>query len=240
MADDNTTDNDTDLQTYSDRILSMDPIEDVPSTGGHLVNLKNSTPSIEALAPEHQREIQDQLFGLSPAEREEREPELVRAKFRQVLAISRGQTGVGETATQFHKEMSEIAGEFRQMHDQIAYFQKQLDRVHFENRFNDQTGKNEPVEVPSLSAERRRGYAANIADLKRRQRLLMNEDGSFGIEGAKRLQRAMDQSARTLKRVDEERAIAAEAKRRAAEMVREERINTLAHARAKMLPGGPR
>lgn len=239
MADDNSTENDTDLQTYSDRILSMDPIDDVPSSGGHLVNLKNSTPPIEALAPEHQREIHDQLYGLSPAEREAREPEIIRAKFRQVLGVSRGQTGVGETATQYHKEMSEIAGEFRQMHDEIAYFQKQLDRVRFENRFNDQTGKNEPVEVAVLSAERRRGYAANIAELQRRQRLLLNEDGSFGIEGAKRMQRALDQSARTLKRVDEERAIAAEINRRAAEIVREDRINKLARARAKMLPGGP-
>lgn len=229
------TNHDPDLQPYLDRLHAMDPIDDVPGTASVPAGLRISRPTMEALPPQHRGDVRAKLERLSPEEQSKHEADLVYAKMREIVTRQRGRTGVGETALPYHKELATISGEVHQLNEQIDYFQNQIDRIRYENRFNSQTGKNEPIEVPVLSEVRRRAYANNILNLQRQKRLLMDENGELGIEGAKRAREAAVESAMHLRRIDEQRAEAAEIERRAKEMAREARINAQATARAKLL-----
>ena len=206
----------------------MDFVSDVPGPVSLNSDSKFSAPSVEALPPQARADVLKKLQGMSPEERAQKEPELVFEAVRGSVAQTRALTGVGSNALPYHKEAAEIAGQVYQLNREYDQLTTQLDRMTFETRFNEETGKNEPVEVPVLSGIRRKGYADRLNDIARQRRLLVNEDGSDGIEAAKRLQKAAIESARILKQRDDEAAEHAAAVKMAEDMARTSRIEAKA------------
>lgn len=73
-----------------------------------------------------------------------------------------------------------------------------------------------------------------LNDIQREMRVLFNEDGTYGVEGKRRMAEALRESAALLRKRAEQVAEGAEVRRRAEEITREERINKQAEALARM------
>ena len=230
------------LEPWAQKVLAIDPIRGVPgnvrddTTKRPPMNLK-----IEALPPEMQSELYRQLElrpNMPPAERAKLESKLVEEAVRQKLPGIRAMAGVRSDATPYHKEAAEIAGQVQQLQRLRADLQTAVDDIAELRKGEDpQTGELVAIPVYRLGEARRQAYTGQIADLTRQMSLLVMEDGSYGIEGAKRMRRALAVSAAQMKRAHEQCEDEAEAQKRAASQIREARINERAEQLAKMRTG---
>lgn len=231
-----------DLVPYAEKVLAIDPIGGVP---GNVKDDASTRPAlnlkIDSLPPEMRSEVHRQLElrpNMPPAERAQLESKLVAEAIRGKLDSVRAMTGVRSDAPPYHKEAAEIAGQVNDLRrkrddlqaavDEIAELKKGTDPV---------TGELVAVPTYRMSEGRRQAYRNQIVDLNRNIRLLVNADGSYGIEGAKRMREALAVSAAQLKRAEEVRADEAEAQRRADHKLREASIEARAEALAKMRTG---
>lgn len=224
---------DPELHPYINRILHMDPVTDVRGAvegrGGDMPNI-----TADALPPDLRSEVLRQLHALPPEQRKAAEADLVHAAVRSRVLQTRVMTGVHATSLPYHKEQLEIAAQVRQLDEQKAFYQEQLDRVEYETRFDPETGKRVPVAVPVLSEARRKAYAQNIRDIEGQRNQLVRPDGTNGVEAQRRINAAVGESARILQHLDRQREERAEVKRRAEAINRERRINAQAEALASM------
>lgn len=225
------------LQPYLDKIDAMDPVADVP--GPVTISSKVGrpfTPTMDALPPEMRDGIWEQVHHLPDGERQKREAELVSAAVKKRLRTSRGDTGLGIDALPYHKELAEITGKANNLTRQIDSYREQLDEVVRHETITDpQTGKAKAQPVMAIIGQRRVAYEAQINEWERQRRLLVNEDGTPGLEGAKTVRKARIESAKLLRQRDQDRADAAEVLRRTEERLREERINKQVEGRLKLL-----
>lgn len=230
-----------DLKPFAQQVLKMDAIKDVPGNvtaiGGHRpIKLKAT-----ALPPEMQREVYQKLSDMprmSDADRAKYEDQFVAAAIRSKQGAIRGQTGVGRDALPFHREQAEIAMQVDTLLRKREEYREQMDWiVDLKKSTDPQTG--ELVAEPEhwLSPVKRENFQNVIHDIDRQIRLLVGDDGSFGIEGQKRMQAALLESASILRNRNAAQAEEAEAKQRAADMLRDERINKRAEAYARMQRG---
>jgi hypothetical protein len=231
-----------DLEPYAKQVMAMDPIRDVP--GNVRDNGAKRPPmslKIDSLPPEMRSEVYRQLElrpNMPPAEREKLESKLVEDAVRGKLGSIRAMTGVRSDALPYHKEMAEVAGQVNHLQRLRSDLQAAVDDIaDLEKGTDPATGELIAVPVYRMSEARRQAYTVQIADLTRQMSLLVKEDGSYGIEGAKRMRLALAESAAMLKRAQEERTDEAEAQKRAANQIREDRINKRAEALAKMRTG---
>lgn len=230
-------------QHHADAILAMDPIADVPRPyeipEGWAANL---TLRATALPPKMQREVTDQLAALgdlTPEQRSAKEAEFTAAAIRSQRQRLIVQGGVGKDATPYHREMAGIAREVQDLFGQYEHLQGELSRViRHDTMIDPATGEPKAVPVYALSEERQRAYAGQQQDLLRRMRLLVNDDGTPGIEGTRRMRQALVESVEA--RVELARQIAeeAEVKRLAVEINRDKRIRARAEARARHIDNG--
>lgn len=219
---------DPEHQHHADAILAMDPLA-VPNThempNGWAANL---TMRATALPPEMQREVTNKLAALgdlSPEERQAKEAEFTAAAVRSQRTSLMVKIGVGKDATPYHRELLDIVREVEDNYRQIDALQAELDRVaRYDTEADPVTGEPKPVPVHAVTGERKRAYTAQQEDLHRRIRLLMNPDGTPGIEGARRAKEALAESVAA--RVELERQVTeeAEAKVLATKNARDERI----------------
>lgn len=224
-------------QHYADSILQIDQIEDVPGVAVVPEGLKLSAPTLEALAPADRAAVRAsmQQARLTPAQQAARESEFVEAHLRAQLPRIRVKTGLGAEALPYHRTACHMAREYSDIRAERARFEAELNEVvRHDTQIDAQTGEPRAVPVLAIQGTRRDAYSAHMADLDRRARLLFNADGTPGIEGSKRLRQSLAESVGILKQRDEAAADNAEAKRRAAELVREERINRQAASLARM------
>lgn len=229
------------LAPFAEQVLKIDPIRDVP---GNVQLGQQKRPAlalkIDALHPDEQAEVRRKMElrpNMPPAERAKLEAQLVAEVARGKLGAVRAMTGLGPDALPYHREAAELAGQVAQLQRQRDALQASIDDIADVRPGRDETtGEVIAIPVYRLSEERRQAYANQVAEYDRNIRLLVNPDGSYGIEGQKRMREALAVSAVQLKRAQELRADEAEAQKRAAEMAREDRINKRAEQLAKMRP----
>lgn len=230
------------LVPFAQQVLALDPITDVPGNV-HLdqsarpaMNLK-----IDSLPPEMRSELYRKLElrpNMPAGERDKLESRLVEEAVRGKLGAVRAMSGVRADALPYHKAQAEIAGQVSDLTRKRDLLQAEMDNIaSLEQGTDPATGELVAIPVYAMPEARRKAYADNIAALNRNIGLLVNPDGSFGVEGQVRMRAALAQSAAQLKRAQELRADEAEAKRRADLKVREAGIEARAEAIAKMRTG---
>lgn len=224
-------------QHYVDAIYAMDQIRDVPGAVVVPEGLKFSAPTLDALDPEGRKIVQAKMAEarLTPAQQKERESEFVEAHVRSKLASIRVKTGLGEDATPYHREQCFMAREYTDLIAEYKRYEEMIEEVAgYRTELDPKTNEPRPVPVFAVQGQRRAAYNAHMDDIIRRAGLLFNDDGSVGIEGQKRLQAALSETVGILKARDEAAAERTEAKRRATELSREERINKQAESLARI------
>lgn len=219
-----------------DAVLAIDPINGVPTPHqipdgwGHGLTFK-----LTALPPEMQAEVRAKLASVAPDQRAAAEAGLTAEAIRARRGAIRIQTGVGPSALPYHREMVAIAREYTDLLATFNRRQAELDEVaSHQTTVDPTTGKAEAVPVYRVQGARRAAYEAEQAQTIYRLSMLQNADGTPGIEGQRRMQRAMHESVQLLKERQEAIADRAEVERRTKEQVREERINTLVASRVRM------
>ena len=222
-------------QQYADQVLQMDPFDDVPSAvkdtaGRRPMNLKAS-----GLPDDMRLEVQAKLHALPRELRDGAESQLVAEAIRGKRVEIRVKTGLGEDALPFHREQITIARQVRDLVQRRGWFESELSRVRsYGTQTDPETGEVSPVEEKAINGPRRDGYQNQIDDIDRQIRLLMNPDGTPGIEAKRRVREALAESAAMLHQIAQQKAEAAEVKRRAVEINRENRINARAQSLARM------
>lgn len=232
-----------DLQPYAQQVLKMDPLRDVPGnvrdTGGYRpISLK-----VDGLPPEMRSEVYRKLEAMpkmSEQDRAKYESKFVADAIEARKGSIRGLTGVGPDALPFHKEQANIAMQVRDLVRKRDQYQSGIDDIADLRKATDPaTGEVIAEPVYRLSETRRANYQNVVTDIDRQIRLLVGDDG-YGIEGKKRMDAALRESAAILKARNAAQSEEAEAKKRAEDMLREQRIARRAEALARMQTGSPR
>lgn len=229
----------TDLKPYADQVLKMDQLRDVPGnvqmTGGERapISLKAS-----ALPPELQSEVYRKLEAMPKMDAQDRakqEHKFVQEAMRGQLGSIRAKTGLGPDALPFHKQLAEIAGRVSDLQRERQTYVDGVDDIARLNKATDPvTGELVAQPVYRLSEQKRTNYRHAIENIDRRIRLLVNPDGSPGIEGQKLLRKAHIESALLLQERDRVRNEEAAAQKLAAQNMADARIAKRAEAIARM------
>ena len=214
-------------QHIADRIVGMDPVNDVPgasNTTGILRNTKGLT--VAALPPEARKRVEAQLDGIPFDQRANRESDLVAAAMRPLLVMARASGAMGENATPYHREMATIEHEWRQAKRIADDCADQLAEVEsYRTEFDPVTGEAKPVAVLAAQGERQSALLRELAVQQHKMRLLTDPEGNFGPEGKNRMKVALYESVEAAKAVEAQRADRIEIERRAQHMEREHRLN---------------
>lgn len=225
-------------QAIAAEIVAMDPHTD---TGPHsgLEGRKLSAPTLQTLSPAMRQQAQARLAGI-PLDRltPELEAEAVMAVYREHLPDIRVMTGLSSDATPYHREMANIAANHRDLAREFDRITKELAEVSRYRSVSDPaTGEQKPEPVLAIQGTQRLARIDRLAELNHAMKMLHLEDGSLGPEAKRRMNAALRESVAarlTLKHAAEDKA---EVERRAAAMVREERIAEQAASRARLLRG---
>lgn len=227
---------------HAHAILAMDPMQvpmpyDIPE--GWAANL---TLRATALPPEMQRAVTAKVAALgtlTPEQRTAKEAEFTADVIRSQRARLIVQGGVGPDATPYHREQAGIAREVSDLLRQYNVLQAELEHiVRYDTQTDPITGEPIPVPVFAVIGQRAKAYVEQQHDLARRLRLLVDEDGAYGIEGSKRLDQALAESVAARVELDRQLSEEAEAKRRAEAINREKRINSRAESLARLNRNG--
>ena len=233
---------DPELQPQVDAILKINPMDvprpyDIPD--GWASNL---TLRATALAPEQQREVAAKLEALgelSPEQKAAKEAEFTADVIKSQRSRLIVQGGVGSDATPYHREQAGIARDVDDLNRRYDALQSDLERIVRHNTERDPiTGELKAVPVYAVTGTRAKAYVEEQQDIARRVRLLVKDDGTYGIEGAKRVQQALATSAVALKALQRQVHVNTEAKRRAAEISLEKEINERAESLARLNRNG--
>ncbi len=226
------------LQPYLEQVRAMDSIRDV--RGNVNSTLSSGLPKMKAtaLSPEKKSEIYrklDSMPNMSAEDRAEREEKLAREAATAQLGAIRGKVGVHPNSLPFHKEQAQIAMDVQSFYDKRDVLQKGIDKVVDVRKVEDPTtGEVSAEPIYWLSDHTRQKWQEAIDGLDRDIRLLVKEDGSHGIIGARRLAHAEIASAKILQKQADMFAREQEAQELAAKMVREEQVAERAEILARM------
>lgn len=190
---------------------------------------------LTALPPDRQKEVQERLATVPPEQRAQREAEFTAEIIQQMRPSLRALTGVGPQALPYHREGVALAAEARRLVQDATRLGKELEEIAgYRSEVNPATGQAEPKPVYRVQGPSRAAKERALHELIYRYTLLFNEDGTPGIEGARRMKQALYESVQLLKQRDEARAEMAEVERQAKEQVRNERIAAKVGARVRM------
>jgi hypothetical protein len=189
-----------------------------------------ATVPLTALPDRFRTPIEAQLRNLPDHRRAAEEPRLIAEALRQNSLQLRVKAGAGEGANPYQQEVFQLARDRQQLEQEAWRLETELaEVVRWDNVTDPATGKATPVPVEAVQGEARKAKQGRIDEIGRHLKQLE------GIEGQRRLQKAMKLTLEAEKAQREQLADNAEADRRARELVREERINKQAQARARML-----
>lgn len=223
-------------QHIADSIRSMDVLSQVPGPTSAIGAVKVPEPTLSALPPAMREQVEAQLAMVPASKRAESEKELVVKALRKHSLHLRSLAGVAGTATPYHREQAVIARDIRTAEAEFDALSTQLhDIIRYDNQWDEATQSNIPVPVFAVEGDRRKAYMQQQDQILYRISLLVNGDGSLGIEGQRRMAKALHDSVQLQKAVAEQKADNEEVEKRAQELAREARINKRAGVRAKML-----
>lgn len=167
-----------------------------------------------------------------------REPEVCRPATEQRLvkeALEQNKldlivrAGPGPGATEYQREVCGILHEIHTLNSERMRLAADLAEVsRWVTKVDPATGVATPVAIERMQGTRREGWQQRINEIDHHLALLE------GPEGERRKARALFNSVQTAKRNREALEDAAEVKRRAAQMVRDERVNRAAEVRFRM------
>lgn len=223
----------------AEELLNFDPLA-VPSpvklTGGGRFNAPERF-TVSILPPDKQASINAELARLPAAVRADREHELVTEALRQNSINLRIKAGAGEGASELDRVQLEVAREIHELEQKEFNIQLQLAEVdRWVPVFNEitgepvidpKTGQQQVQAIEAIQGERRRAMEAEAQSLAYRAGLLR------GIEGDRRIQKALQSTLAAEKRTQQQLADRAEIERLAVEIEREQRIRAQAELLAK-------
>ena len=220
-------------RAIADEILAMDALA-LPGPGTIKGEIKIGPLKATALPPSLRSSVERQLADMRPDMRAEAEPRLVREAIEGERPRLRMQSGLGPDALPHHREQAEIAREFA---DAAAEFNRNTELLaavdHYDVGIDPETGHPKPQEVLRVTGNRRKALIAQQEQLSYRMSLLSADDGEHGPEARRRLAKALRESVEIKKARDARFAEEADAKRMAADILREERVKARAEAIAK-------
>lgn len=223
-------------QHIADEILSLDMLTEVPGPVSVTGDVKIPEPTLSALPPAMREKIEAQMVMVPASQRHATEKELVTKALRQNASRVRSLGGVSETATPYHKEMAAVAREVRTAEAEFDKISEQLTTIlRYENAWDDAKQENVPVPVYAVHGSLRTALVNRQAELNYKIKLLANDDGTLGIEGRRRVDKALAESVALRKAVEEQAADLKAIEERAQVKARESRIERQADIRAKML-----
>jgi hypothetical protein len=219
-----------------DEIRALDMLTEVPGASTVTGSINIPEPKLSTLPPAIRETIERQLAMVPASQREATEKELITKALRQNAANTRALGGLSSEATPYHAEMATVAREVRTAEAEFDKISDQLATVlRYDNRWDDEKQESVPVPVYAFEGSLRTALINRQAELNYRIKLLANEDGTLGIEGRRRVDRAMLESVALRKARDEQVADLKAVDARAQELAREARIERQAKIRAKML-----
>jgi hypothetical protein len=196
-------------------------------------------PTVAALSPEMAAPIRQQLAGMGPEQRAQREPELVMAAVRAASEDARILLGVGQFATPMQKAQVNIAYREREFERRIAAWEERLGEKTGARVVTDPatgaavidpaTGEPKMDPIYRLTGDARTSGHAELMELCRQLAVLQ------GPESERELEQALRETIKLEKERDQQRADLEEVERVAQNMVREDDINRRAALRAKSL-----
>lgn len=223
----------------AEELLNRDPLA-VPSP----VKLTGSgafkTPerlTVSILPPEKQAPIAAELARLPADSRAQREHELVTEVLRQNSIELRIKAGPGEGATELDRVQLDVARAIYELEAQEFNIQLQLaevdkwvpvvNEITGEPVIDPKTGQQQLAEVHAIQGDRRRAMEAEAKNLAYRAGLLR------GVEGDRRIQKALQSTIAAEKRTQQQLDDRAEIERLSVEIAREQRIRAQAEILAK-------
>lgn len=212
-------------------ISSFDPLAD--TSGAHAESseaLRKSefVPTVAALPPEMRPAIEGRLNGLSGEPRATLEAKLVTEAIRQRALDVRISQGAGSNADAYQREKFEMANQLRTLDREQARIMAELAVFDgFTTEIDPTSGEPMPKKIWRCGGDARTANELRLRDI------VIEMDHIQGAEGDRRLAAALKQAVATRRGMQDDLNILNEAKRRAADNAREERINTLADGFAK-------
>lgn len=208
-------------------IVNFDPVYDVPSPVEMVGNVRLPEPSLTALPPEAQERVRAKLANVTPGNRDLFEAQFIRDELYAFSAYTRVKAGVGEGANAYQREFFALNAEVHQTSDELTRLTLELDRKR--TMTDPATGQTVELDDPYHTPDRLRALQAEFNNQLARLRALE------GPEKERRLAKAKDKAVAERKALLQQIADHKEIDRRAAEIVRTEKIESAAEARAKRL-----
>lgn len=223
-------------QHIVDQIKSLDMLTEVPGSSTVVGAVKIPEPKLSTLPPAMRETIEAQLAMVPASQRDSTEKELITKALRQNASNARALGGVSSGALPYYTEMATVAREVRTAEAEFDKITEQLATVlRYDNSWDDKKQESVPVPVYAFEGSSRAALINRQAELNYRIKLLANDDGTLGIEGRRRVEKAMVESVAMLKAREEQLADMKAVDARAQELAREARIERQANIRAKML-----
>ena len=212
-------------QAIANSILARDPLSDLAgSTKASAAEVPYS-----ALSPDLRSEVDKALQGFPASRRGEAEQEAIVRVLSARIVQNRVLTGLGEGATEYDREMVDIAREYRQHSQEWNRVTARMTEV----ARHDTGPDGKPIPVYVMGPAGQRAAAAQLAEIDYRLSLLVQSDGSHGPEASRRLAKALQGSVEAEKAFAAQVAEMREAEVMAEKMLRDERIEARAKGIAK-------
>ena len=212
-------------------IATFDPIYGVSGPTAAIGNVQLPTSiRAEGLSPAMRDPILAAMAKVPAESRPALEAKMVREALENNSLDLKVKCGPGADATEYQRECFSVVGDIHRLNTERLRLSRDLVEVsHWTTTIDPVTGVSTPLAVDKMVGERRKGWEERI-------RLIDNQvDALQGAEGKLRKDRALYNSVETFKRKQAEVDDHFEIQKRATAMVREERIQTAAETRARMM-----
>jgi hypothetical protein len=216
-------------QSLADEIANFDPVFDTkgPTSFSGSVRLPDSIRAT-GLPPHLRDPIMAQLANVPVDRREAEEQRLVNAALYENSLGLRIAGGPGEGANSYQRaklgltfDIEEAEREFIRLSTELAEVER------WDNVFDERAGEAKPIAVERVRGQRRAAMEAQRAQLSRKL------DQLNGLEGERRLQKALYEAVQERKSLQAQLDEDSEARTRADELLREERVSERAALYAK-------
>lgn len=215
------------------QITSFDRFADTQSPMrvlGAATNAKAPELTVEALSPSMRQPILAELARVSGDDRAQVEAQLVRRALQQGSLDFRIAAGLSEDADPYQRTVFDLANRLRLIEHEENQILADLDEVRgYTTGTDPETGKPVSVPVMALSANSQSIARNRLTELGRQRAHIQ------GAEGDEERRRALSEAIEHRKGIKAQLQDAEEAKRRAADAIREERIARLADGYAKSM-----